>query len=123
MKEDNTATIMHTPKGIGNLYRRHFCHDELANLKERCTDEELQQIWNEAMSIENENGNFAKPMLADSSLSVFLDYEIRSSWWASWIGWNWGRELSGKYFAWKTIRKYARYKKSKMWEQRIKNFR
>lgn len=26
----------------------HFCHDELANLKERCTDEELQQIWNEA---------------------------------------------------------------------------
>ena len=123
MKEDNTSTIMHTPKGIGNLYRSHFCHDELANLKKRYTDEELQQIWNEAMSIENENGNLAKPMLADSSLSVFLDYEIRSSWWASWIGWNWGRELSGKYFAWKTSRKYARYKQSKMWEQRIKNFR
>ena len=123
MKEDNTATIMHTPKGIGNLYRRHFCRDELAHLKETYTAEELQQIWNEAMSIENEKGNLAKPMLADSSLSVFLDYEIRSSWWASWIGWNWGRELSGKYFAWKTRRKYARYKQSKMWEQRIKNFR
>jgi hypothetical protein len=65
----------------------------------------------------------AKPVLADSSLSVFLDYEIRSSWCASWIGWKWGQELSGKYFAWKTSRKYARYKRSKMWEQRIKNFR
>lgn len=68
-------------------------------------------------------GNNANRMLADSSLSVFLDYEIRSSWWASWIGWNWGQELSGKYFAWKTSRKYARYKQSKMWEQRIKNLR
>lgn len=47
-KSDDTAIIVHTPKGVGNLYRRHFCHDELANLKERCTDEELQQIWNEA---------------------------------------------------------------------------
>lgn len=55
-------------------------------------------------------------------LSVFLDYEIRSSWWASWIGWNWGQEISGKYFAWKASKKYARYKQSKMWEQRIKNF-
>ncbi len=80
------------------------------------------KITNATRSIENENGNFAKPMLADSYLSVFLDYEIRSSWWASWIGWNWGQELSGKYFAWKTIRKYARYKQSKVWEQRIKNF-
>jgi hypothetical protein len=48
MKKDKTAAIMHTPKGVGNLYRRHFCHDELANLKERYTDEELHQIWNEA---------------------------------------------------------------------------
>jgi hypothetical protein len=67
--------------------------------------------------------NDAKHVLPDSSLSVFLDYEIRSSWWASWIGWNWGQELSGKYFAWKTSIKYARYKQSKMWEQRIKNLR
>jgi hypothetical protein len=67
--------------------------------------------------------NSTNAFLADSSLSVFLDYEIRSSWWASWIGWDWGQELSGKYFAWKTSRKYARYKRSKMWERRIKNFR
>jgi len=60
----------------------------------------------------HENGNDANRLLADSSLSVFLDYEI-----------NWGQELSGKYFAWKTSRKYARYKQSKMWEQRIKNYR
>lgn len=61
--------------------------------------------------------------VSGSSLSVFLDYEIRSSWWASWIGWDWGQELSGRYFAWKASRKYARYKQSKMWEQRIKNLR
>ncbi len=73
--------------------------------------------------MEKENGNFAKPMLADSSLHVFIEYEIRSSWWASWIGWDWGQELSGKYFAWKTSRKYARYKQSKALEQRIKNLR
>ena len=48
MKNDNTAIIVNTPNGIGNLYRGHFCHDESANLKERYTDEELQQIWNEA---------------------------------------------------------------------------
>lgn len=70
-----------------------------------------------------EQSNNANVLLADSSLSVFLDYEIRSSWLASWIGWNWGQELSGKYFACKTSRKYARYKQSKMWEQRIKNLR
>lgn len=70
-----------------------------------------------------EQSNNVNVLLADSSLSVFLDYEIRSSWLASWIGWNWGQELSGKYFAWKTSRKYARYKQGKMWEQRIKNLR
>jgi hypothetical protein len=77
----------------------------------------------ENVNLKNQTPADAKPVLADSSLSVFLDYEIRSSWWASWIGWNWGQELSGKYIAWKTSRKYARYKRSKMWERRIKNFR
>ena len=48
MKSDDTAIIVHTPKGVGNFHHRYFCHDELANLKERYTDEELQQIWNEA---------------------------------------------------------------------------
>jgi hypothetical protein len=67
-------------------------------------------------------GNFAKPMLTDSYLSFLLDYEIRSSWWASCIFWNWGQKLSGKYFSWKTSRKYARYKESKAWEEWIKNY-
>jgi len=67
--------------------------------------------------------NDAKRVLSDSSLHAFLDYEIRSSWWASWISWDWLQELSGRYFAWKTRRKYERYKMSKMWEQRVKNFR
>jgi len=73
--------------------------------------------------LKNETPADAKPVLADSSLHAFLEYEVRSSWWASWIGWDWGQELSGKYFAWKTRRKYERYKMSKMWEQRVKNFR
>ena len=67
-----------------------------------------------------ENVIAPKTMLTDSSLSVFLDYEIRSSCWAGWIGWNWGQEISGKYFAWKVKRKYARYKQSKMWEQHFR---
>lgn len=65
------------------------------------------------MSNKEQNDDFAN----------FLDYEIRSSWWASWIGWNWAQKFLGKYFAWKTSKKYARYKQSKVWEQRIKNYR
>ncbi len=75
------------------------------------------------VDFKNETPTFGNIMLADSSLSFFLDYEIRSSWWASWVGWDWGQELSGKYFAWKTSRKYARYKQTKVWEKRVKNFR
>jgi len=70
------------------------------------------------------NSNDAKPVLSESSLHDFLEYEVRSSWWVSWISWDWLQELSGRYFAWKTRRKYERYKMSKMWwEQRVKNFR
>jgi hypothetical protein len=54
-------------------------------------------------------------------ITFFLDYEIKSSWWAGWIGWNWGQELSVKYFIWKTKRKYSRYLHSKFLEERIKN--
>ncbi len=54
-------------------------------------------------------------------LSTLLDYEIRASWWAMLIGFSFGYELAGKYFAWKTSRKYARYKQSKIWEQRLKD--
>jgi hypothetical protein len=48
-----------------------------------------------------------------------LDYEVRSSWWASYISWALGQELSAKYFAWKVRWKYNRYKSSKQWEQRL----
>lgn len=54
-------------------------------------------------------------------ITFFLDYEIKSSWWASWISWNWAQELSAMYFAWKTKRKYSRYLHSKFLEERIKN--
>lgn len=65
--------------------------------------------------------NILLPVSSDNSLYVFLDYEIRSSWWACWIGWNWAQELAGKYFAWKVRVKYARYKQSKEREQLIKS--
>ncbi len=55
----------------------------------------------------------------------FLDYEIRSSWWAKFISFNLGQDLSANYFAWKTRKKYKRYLRS--WtiqmelETRLKN--
>jgi len=42
-----------------------------------------------------------------------LDYEIRSSWWASIISWAWLQNISATYFAWKTKTKYARYEMNK----------
>ena len=60
------------------------------------------------------------PEYANIPMSVFLDYELRSSLWASWIGWDWAQNISAKYFVWKVLRKYARYKKSKYIEQSIK---
>lgn len=54
-------------------------------------------------------------------IKVFLDYEIHSSKWASFVSWNWMQELSGRYFAWKVKRKYARYQLSKAREFQIKN--
>lgn len=61
-------------------------------------------------------------LLADNPLIFFLDYEVRSSWWASRIGWGWAQKLSAKYFSWKVKRKYTRYKTSKMWDSKIKDF-
>lgn len=48
-----------------------------------------------------------------------LDYEVRSSWWAQYISWTLGQELSAKYFSWKVKMKYNRYKTSKQWERRL----
>ena len=38
-----------------------------------------------------------------------LNYEVHSNRFASWIGFEWGQNLMGKYFAWKVRRKYNRY--------------
>jgi len=42
-------------------------------------------------------------------LKIFLDYEINSHWLASYIWFEWGQLLMGKYFAWKVNRKYKRH--------------
>ena len=48
------------------------------------------------------------------TIKYFLDYEIRSSWWACWVWWGWGKDLAARYFSWKTNRKYVRYIDSKI---------
>ncbi len=46
------------------------------------------------------------------TLRDILLYEVRSSWWAHWIGWAPLQSLAGSYFAWKARRKYARWQRS-----------
>ena len=60
---------------------------------------------------------FIRPL----SLDEVLDYEIRSHWLASWIGFEWGQYLIGKYFAWKLRRKYNRYLVSLKERNRVLN--
>ena len=50
-----------------------------------------------------------------------LDYEINSSWWAKDLDYEWMREFSGRYFAWKVKRKYKRYLFNYTVKQDIKN--
>ena len=59
----------------------------------------------------------------DNSLSVkqILEYECHSHWLASWIGFEWGQDLMGKYFAWKVRRKYNRYLVSLEERKRVLN--
>ncbi len=44
------------------------------------------------------------------SIEHLMLYEISSSWWARGISNDWLQNLAARYFAWKTKRKYARYK-------------
>lgn len=41
-----------------------------------------------------------------------LRYEIFSSWWNGWIGFNWAQDLTARYFAWKVVRKFNIYLKA-----------
>ena len=43
---------------------------------------------------------------------MFLNYEVRSCWWAGLVWWDYGQELVAKYFAWKVKRKYEQYRKN-----------
>lgn len=52
------------------------------------------------------------------SIKSIIDYEIKSSWWASSVSNPYLQDLGGKYFAWKVKRKYGRYKLNKMWEEK-----
>ena len=50
-----------------------------------------------------------------------MDYEVSSSWWASFMFWKWGQDLAGSYYAWKVRRKYGRYIKVKHYQETFKN--
>lgn len=54
------------------------------------------------------------------SINSILDYEIKSSWWASSISNPYLQDLASRYFAWKVRRKYGRYLLNKMWEEKYK---
>ena len=42
------------------------------------------------------------------NINELREYEVKSSWWASFIFWDWGQNLVSAYFAWKVHRKYGR---------------
>ena len=48
-----------------------------------------------------------------------LDYEVRSSVIAGFVGWNWLQILVGKFYAFRVRRKYKRYYDSKKVEKRM----
>lgn len=50
--------------------------------------------------------------LAEVDQRRLLDYEVRASWWASWISNDKLQDLTASYFAWKVRRKYARWRAS-----------
>ena len=51
----------------------------------------------------------------------FLDYELRSSWWADLISIPWMQELSARYFVWKTTRKVERFLASKAMQRVLRD--
>ena len=60
-------------------------------------------------------------VISPLSMQEVLYYEIHSHWLASWIGFEWGQNLMGKYFAWKVRRKYNRYLVSLEERKRVLN--
>ena len=100
LKESNIPT-----KLITITYKNEKIQEETAYPESVSVQQALLKVWNETAQEFN---------LTDEDI---LDYEIRSSCWASWISWSWMQVLSGKYFAWKVKHKYARYKQSKVWQQ------
>jgi hypothetical protein len=54
-----------------------------------------------------------KDMEKTISIEEALDYEIRSSWWACLLPWDWMHRLAARYFYKRVKRRHARYKKYK----------
>jgi hypothetical protein len=72
----------------------------------------------------NQEGNKALHIggvISRLSMQEVLNYEIHSHWLARRVGFEWGQDLMGKYFAWKVIRKYNRYLVSLEERKRVLN--
>lgn len=79
----------------------------------------LNQIYKERTGKDLSSHNATTT--SESEINFLLNYEVRSSWWACYISWEWAQKLSSSYFAWKVSRKYARYKESQLRKYLIKN--
>lgn len=53
---------------------------------------------------------------------IFLEYELaNASWWVSFIFWEWGQRLVGKYFSKKAYRKYCKFLQYRKMLEEIQN--
>lgn len=56
-----------------------------------------------------DNHSDSEEKIVDISKEQALLYEIRASWWASWVSNPFLQDLASRYFAWKVRRKFGRY--------------
>ena len=72
-------------------------------------DQTYRTLYQEAFNLCNKTTNIPPRI----SIRQALDYDVRGHWLSSWVGFEWGRGLLGRYLAWKVTRKYKRYTWSK----------
>lgn len=52
-----------------------------------------------------------------------VDYEVRSSWWTPYVGWEWAQTLAARWYAWKVNRKMGRIIESeRRWNEIVNRY-
>ena len=121
---DNMGTVVYLPNGKKYNFFPYWFESTTQEMEDYITHhlDKLPSELKERIREYREDCNDLK--IFDSMnfpIKIFLDYEIRSSWFAEYISWKWLQEISARYFAWKTSRKYERYVFANEREQRILN--